>query len=328
MRCSHFWALLSLSLMSGAEILSIQAHSNRAKCSQRPSSFLRAFPSSLPPSQKRKKIFFRDQQHTPVKVGILTPPKGVLAPVRIAPQPVIQKKLIRTFNRRTQSSFTPLRTVALSAWGLVKSEVEKKANEFAWEQLSLFKYRKITARQREVLFCIFKEAFSSSANFLIVKKVLTKAKRTPQEEAFLRDLRQTYGACNNTDLLQILTPNLLSLTVAQCRAESSWGQAGKKNSLFGLSCRGRISTYQSPRDSIRDYFSLLNKGRHFRKFRTVRHQVFTQKSPQAYAVLSKTLTIYCPVGNYPAKISRMIKNNHFDTLDTALEKKLYQCFQY
>lgn len=137
------------------------------------------------------------------------------------------------------------------------------------------------------------------------------------------------------DLLSRVDAIPPSLALAQAANESAWGTsrfAREGNNFYGIWCyqpgcglvpRRRpagetyeVTRYQSPKESVRDYFHQLNTGSAYLPFRMIRRRLRDQGEPITGTRLANGLERYSERGMaYVGDIQNLIRSNNLETYD-------------
>ncbi|MFT5660514.1 MAG: Bax protein [Sulfurimonas sp.] len=153
-------------------------------------------------------------------------------------------------------------------------------------------------------------------------------KRRPTK---LKRLREQHKASTNLELLQALKPHPPSIVIAQAAMESAWATSRffrEANNVFGMWSKnpkesriaagmkradGRtiwLRKFYSIEDSVREYYKLMGKGKHFKAFRKIRYE-----TDDVHEIVKK-LDKYSEIGHlYGEELSAMIRFNkltHYD----------------
>lgn len=172
------------------------------------------------------------------------------------------------------------------------------------------------------------------------RKVFLKLQRSYQDvrlqirknpdSKYLKNLREKYQVQNNQELLEVLKPHPISLTLAQAAMESAWGTSrffNQANNVFGIwsfdenepriAAKGKrkgetiwVRKYDSIEDSIEHYYYTLAVGQPYAKFRKVK--MLTNDSLR----LALELDGYSEKGaEYGKELNAIIKYNNFQNFD-------------
>lgn len=160
-------------------------------------------------------------------------------------------------------------------------------------------------------------------------KVEAAVKAGAADDKFV-DLLVEYNASDNEELLLVLKPHPVSITIAQAAMESSWGTSrffNEANNVFGIwsfskneprlaaaEKRGEktiwLKKYASVADSVRDYYRVLARGDAYKAFRRLR-----MKTSDPYELVMK-LDRYSEKGvEYSRALAAIIRFNNFYSYD-------------
>ena len=153
-------------------------------------------------------------------------------------------------------------------------------------------------------------------------------KRRPTK---LKRLREMHKVKSNLELLHALKPHPPSIVIAQAAMESAWATSRffrEANNVFGMWSKnpkesriaagikragGRtiwLRKFYSIEDSVREYYKLMGKGKHFKEFRKRRYE-----TDDVHEIVKK-LDKYSEIGHlYGEELSKMIRFNkltHYD----------------
>lgn len=173
-----------------------------------------------------------------------------------------------------------------------------------------------------------------------VKKVFTELQQQYEEvkqlikdgknQARIRQLKETYKARSDKDLLKRLKPHPVSIVLAQAAMESAWATSRffvQAKNIFGVwsfnknepriaagEKRGNktiwLKKYKTIEDAIRDNYRVLARGAAFEKFRSLR---VSSSNPFE---LVKGLDKYSELGaKYGKELAAVIRYNKFNEFD-------------
>ena len=153
-------------------------------------------------------------------------------------------------------------------------------------------------------------------------------KRRPTK---LKRLREKHKVQTNLELLYALKPHPQSIVIAQAAMESAWATSRffrEANNVFGMWSKspkesriaagvkrtdGRqiyLRKFYSIEDSVREYYKLMGRGKHYKEFRRVRYE-----TDDVHEIVKK-LDKYSEIGHlYGEELSKMIRFNkltHYD----------------
>ena len=153
-------------------------------------------------------------------------------------------------------------------------------------------------------------------------------KRRPTK---LKRLREEHRVNTNLELLQALKPHPQSIVIAQAAMESAWATSRffrEANNVFGMWSKnpkesriaagikrkgGRtiwLRKFYSIEDSVREYYKLMSKGKHFKAFRKTRYE-----TDDVHEIVKK-LDNYSEIGSlYGEELSEMIRFNKLEHYD-------------
>ncbi|MBC8237513.1 MAG: glucosaminidase domain-containing protein [Helicobacteraceae bacterium] len=153
-------------------------------------------------------------------------------------------------------------------------------------------------------------------------------KRRPTK---LKRLREQYKVKDNLELLYALKPHPPSIVIAQAAMESAWATSRffrEANNVFGMWSKnpkesriaagikrkgGRtvwLRKFYSIEDSVREYYKLMARGKHFKKFRKARYE-----TDDVHEIVKK-LDNYSEIGSlYGEELSQMIRFNKLEHYD-------------
>ena len=153
-------------------------------------------------------------------------------------------------------------------------------------------------------------------------------KRRPTK---LKKLREQHKVTTNLELLYALKPHPPSIVIAQAAMESAWATSRffrEANNVFGMWSKnpkeariaagikragGRtiwLRKFYSIEDSVREYYKLMGKGKHFKAFRKTRYE-----TNDVHEIVKK-LDKYSEIGAlYGEELSEMIRFNKLTRYD-------------
>lgn len=153
-------------------------------------------------------------------------------------------------------------------------------------------------------------------------------KRRPTK---LKSLREKHKVASNIELLHALKPHPPSIVIAQAAMESAWATSRffrEANNVFGMWSKnpkeariaagikragGRtiwLRKFYSIEDSVREYYKLMGKGKHFKEFRKTRYE-----TDDVHEIVKK-LDKYSEIGAlYGEELSKMIRFNKLTQYD-------------
>ena len=153
-------------------------------------------------------------------------------------------------------------------------------------------------------------------------------KRRPTK---LASLRKKYRVSTNLELLYALKPHPPSIVIAQAAMESAWATSRffrEANNVFGMWSKnpnesriaagikrkgGRtiwLRKFYSIEDSVREYYKLMGRGKHFKQFRKTRYE-----TDDVHEIVKK-LDNYSEIGSlYGEELSQMIRFNKLEHYD-------------
>lgn len=153
-------------------------------------------------------------------------------------------------------------------------------------------------------------------------------KRRPTK---LKRLREKHKVNTNLELLYALKPHPQSIVIAQAAMESAWATSRffrEANNVFGMWSKnpresriaagvkrtdGRqiyLRKFYSIEDSVREYYKLMGRGKHYQEFRRVRFE-----TDDVHEIVKK-LDKYSEIGHlYGEELSAMIRFNKLTKYD-------------
>jgi len=153
----------------------------------------------------------------------------------------------------------------------------------------------------------------------------------PRYEYRIKQLRAKHKVKTNLELLQALKPHPPSIAIAQAAMESAWATSRffrEANNVFGMWSKnpkearipagvkradGRqiyLRKFYSIEDSVREYYKLMGRSKHFREFREVRHN-----TNDVFEIIKK-LDKYSEIGHvYTEELGKMIRFNKLTKYD-------------
>lgn len=155
--------------------------------------------------------------------------------------------------------------------------------------------------------------------------------RNNRRQTEVKNLKLEYKVKTNLKLLEAMKPHPPSIVIAQAAMESAWGTSRffrEANNIFGMWSKnpkearipagvkrkdGRIiylRKFDSVEESVRAYYRLMARGKHFKEFRKVRYETDNVHN------IVKKLDKYSEIGDlYGKELSAMIRFNkltHYD----------------
>ena len=169
---------------------------------------------------------------------------------------------------------------------------------------------------------------SQLMDFYVRVKSDVDNKRRPTK---LKRLREKHKVKTNLELLYALKPHPPSIVIAQAAMESAWATSRffrEANNIFGMWSKnpkesriaagikragGRtiwLRKFYSIEDSVREYYKLMGRGKHFKEFRKTRYE-----TDDVHEIVKK-LDKYSEIGSlYGEELSKLIRFNkltHYD----------------
>ena len=145
------------------------------------------------------------------------------------------------------------------------------------------------------------------------------------------NLKITYKVKTNQELLEVMKPHPPSIAIAQAAMESAWATSRffrEANNVFGMWSPNpnepRIAAgiqrdgdrtvwlkkFNSIEDSVKAYYRLMARGKHYKEFRKVRYQ-----TDDVHEIVKK-LDKYSEIGHfYGEELSAMIRFNKLTKYD-------------
>ena len=145
------------------------------------------------------------------------------------------------------------------------------------------------------------------------------------------NLKIAYKVKTDKELLEVMKPHPPSIVIAQAAMESAWATSRffrEANNVFGMWSPNpnepRIAAgikrngnrtvwlkkFNSIEDSVKDYYRLMARGKHFKEFRKVRYQ-----TDDVHEIVKK-LDKYSEIGHfYGEELSAMIRFNKLTKYD-------------
>jgi len=144
------------------------------------------------------------------------------------------------------------------------------------------------------------------------------------------NLKKTYKAKTDKELLMALKPHPKSITMAQAAMESAWGTSRffrEANNIFGVwsfnknepriaakQKRGTktvwLKKYASVKESIAHYYKTLSRSKSFKEFRELK-----MKTNNPYELVKKLENYSELRGKYTKELSQIIRYNKFYLYD-------------
>ena len=147
----------------------------------------------------------------------------------------------------------------------------------------------------------------------------------------IKYLREKHNVGTNLELLYALKPHPPSIVIAQAAMESAWATSRffcEANNVFGMWSKspkeariaagvkragGRtiwLRKFYSIEDSVREYYKLMGRGKHFKAFRKTRYE-----TDDVHEIVKK-LDKYSEIGDlYGKELSQMIRYNKLTLYD-------------
>ncbi|MDA7816911.1 glucosaminidase domain-containing protein [Sulfurimonas sp.] len=154
--------------------------------------------------------------------------------------------------------------------------------------------------------------------------------KNPEYSQKIANLKKTYKATSDAELLMALKPHPRSIAIAQAAMESAWATSRffrDATNIFGVwsfnknepriaagQKRGKktiwLKKYSDVKDSIRDYYKTLARSHAFKEFRALK-----MKTDNPHELVKK-LDRYSEMGSkYGKELSSMIRYNKFYKYD-------------
>ena len=147
----------------------------------------------------------------------------------------------------------------------------------------------------------------------------------------LKNLRTAFKVDSNEKLLLAMKPHPPSIVIAQAAMESAWGTSRffrEANNVFGMWSKNKnepriaagikrngnytvwLRKFNSIEDSVRAYYRLMARGKHFKEFRKTRYA-----TDDVFEIVKK-LDKYSEIGHlYGEELSAMIRFNKLQKYD-------------
>ncbi len=154
-----------------------------------------------------------------------------------------------------------------------------------------------------------------------VKQDIKNSKKTTQ----IQELKKVYKVKSDKELLLALKPHPQSIALAQAAMESAWATSRffvKANNIFGMWSVNKnepriaagekrngtktiwLKKFDSIEDSVREYYTMMGRGRAYKEFRRVRYE-----SSNVLKIIKK-LDKYSEMGEkYTEELGSMIRYN-------------------
>lgn len=149
----------------------------------------------------------------------------------------------------------------------------------------------------------------------IIDQLSKKNRYTPEEKRELYRIFKTYNVSlyNWKELKSKMIIYPTSLILSQGALESGWGTSKLfrvNNNLFGIKAGRQYKSYDSIKDSVKDFILTLSR---VDAYKTLRKKVNNGESPKSIA---HGLTRYSVLGKtYVKKVHTMIDHNGFERYD-------------
>ena len=147
----------------------------------------------------------------------------------------------------------------------------------------------------------------------------------------IKNLREKHKVKTNLQLLHVLKPHPPSIVIAQAAMESAWATSRffrEANNVFGMWSKnpkesriaagvkradGRqiyLRKFYSIEDSVREYYKLMGRSKHFKEFREIRYE-----TDNVFEIVKK-LDKYSEIGHlYGEELTKMIRFNKLTQYD-------------
>jgi len=210
---------------------------------------------------------------------------------------------------------------------ITSCEQKKPVEEIKVKKPQTISVQEKKRRFRELLVPAVNEAYLELSNEYKKVSILIK---TDEHNKKLENLRTKYKVQTNTELLTAIKPHPKSIALAQAALESAWGTSRffkEANNVFGVwsfnknepriaagEKRGDktiwLKKYISIKDSVKDYYLTLAKGRAFKEFRELK--ISTDNPYELVLKLDK----YSEKGEeYANELTSVISYNKFNLYD-------------
>lgn len=151
-----------------------------------------------------------------------------------------------------------------------------------------------------------------------------------EDDETIEQLKTTYNASTNQQLLQALKPHPMSIAIAQAAIETAWGTSRffrEANNLYGIRASTQfqpriaaarkkgnktlwLKRYDSIKASITDYYLVLSRAQAYEDFRLMK-----MKTTDPHQLVKKLRHYSERKDAYVKELSSMIRFNQFDALD-------------